>query len=109
METSPGPAYFFHFMEALQAAGQKLGLEPQKARLLTLQTALGAARMALESKEDLAELRRRVTSPGGTTERALQSMDAENFVDIVGRAAAAAAQRAAELADDLGADQKGDE
>ncbi|MDX1497597.1 MAG: pyrroline-5-carboxylate reductase [Salinisphaeraceae bacterium] len=104
-----GPAYFFHFMEALQAAGQKLGLEPQKARLLTLQTALGAARMALESKEDLAELRRRVTSPGGTTERALQSMDAENFVDIVGRAAAAAAQRAAELADDLGADQTGDE
>ncbi|MGB1579969.1 MAG: pyrroline-5-carboxylate reductase [Nevskiales bacterium] len=103
-----GPAYFFHFMEALQAAGEQLGLEADKARLLTLQTALGAARMALESKEDLAELRRRVTSPGGTTERALNSMDAENFVDIVGRAAKAAAQRAAELADDLGADQAGD-
>lgn len=103
-----GPAYFFHFMEALQAAGEDLGLEADKARLLTLQTALGAARMALESRDDLAELRRRVTSPGGTTERALQSMDNEDFVAIIGRAATAAAKRASELAGELGADQTGD-
>lgn len=97
-----GPAYFFLFMEALQKAGCALGLPEQAARLLTLQTALGAARMALESTEDPATLRRRVTSPGGTTERAIQSFQRHNFDDLVLQALEAAAARSAELAEQFG-------
>ncbi|MDP7521598.1 MAG: pyrroline-5-carboxylate reductase, partial [Arenicellales bacterium] len=63
-----GPAYFFYLMEAMEATACKLGLTPKMARLLTLETAIGAARLALESSEDLSSLRKRVTSPGGTTE-----------------------------------------
>lgn len=99
-----GPAYFFRFMEALQTAGEDLGLEASQARLLTLQTALGSARMALESSEEVAELRRRVTSPNGTTEAALNQFESESLGGIVKRAASAAAERANSLADDLGVD-----
>lgn len=98
-----GPAYFFLFMECLQSAAQALGLETNQARLLTLQTALGAARMALESEDDLGTLRQRVTSPGGTTEQALQQFRQDNLAAIVQRAAQAAAERARSLADELGA------
>src|SRR3546814_5847074 len=63
-----GPAYFFLLIEAMTAAGQQLGLPRETAAQLTMQTALGAARMACESDVDAAELRRRVTSPNGTTE-----------------------------------------
>jgi len=59
-------------IEALQEAGQTLGLSEENARLLALQTAYGSSRLALESEENVLELRRRVTSPGGTTECALQ-------------------------------------
>jgi pyrroline-5-carboxylate reductase len=97
-----GPAYFFLFMEALQKAGCALGLPEQAARLLTLQTALGAARMAIESTEDPATLRRRVTSPGGTTERAIQSFQQHDFDDLVLQALEAAAARSAELAEQFG-------
>src|SRR5699024_10640572 len=65
-----GPAYFFLLIELMEAAAVRLGLPPQTAQLLTQQTALGAAKMALESHDDAATLRRRVTSPGGTTEAA---------------------------------------
>ena len=99
-----GPAYFFRFMEALQAAGEDLGLAAAQARLLTLQTALGASRMALESSDEVAELRRRVTSPHGTTEAALNQFESENLGDIVNRAARAAAARANTLADELAVD-----
>ncbi len=67
-----GPAYFFLVMEAMQAAGEQLGLSADAAKQLTLQTALGAAQMAIASDVDAAELRRRVTSPGGTTEQAVK-------------------------------------
>ena len=97
-----GPAYFFLFMEALQKAGCELGLPEPTARLLTLQTALGAARMALESAEEPATLRQRVTSPGGTTERAIQIFQQQNFDALVLRALEAAAARSAELADQFG-------
>jgi len=67
-----GPAYFFLVMEAMQASAQKLGLDEKDARLLVLQTAFGAAKLALESEDDAATLRQRVTSKGGTTEAALK-------------------------------------
>jgi len=97
-----GPAYFFLFMEALQDAGCELGLPPQTARLLTLQTAFGAAKMALESSEDAATLRKRVTSPGGTTQSALAVLQENGLADLVTRALQAAANRSRELADEFG-------
>jgi pyrroline-5-carboxylate reductase len=96
-----GPAYWFLMMEALEAEAVNLGLPQEQARLLTIETALGAARMALESPSDPAELRRQVTSPGGTTERALQVLRDGGFVELLARALAAARDRSAELADTL--------
>jgi pyrroline-5-carboxylate reductase len=98
-----GPAYFFLVMELLEDAGVKLGLERETARLLTLETAFGAARMALESSEDPATLRARVTSPGGTTERALATLEDAGVRAAFLAAVAAARARAAELGESLGA------
>ena len=92
-----GPAYFFLVMEAMVAAGITLGLTPAVAGQLTLQTALGAARMALDSDVDVAELRRRVTSPGGTTAAALAVLDAGGLTALFGRALAAADARGREM------------
>jgi pyrroline-5-carboxylate reductase len=97
-----GPAYFFLMIEAMTAAGVKLGLPADVASQLTLQTALGAARMATTSDVDAAELRRRVTSPAGTTEAAIKSFQADGFEAIVEKALSAAANRSAELAELLG-------
>ncbi|MEE9326391.1 MAG: pyrroline-5-carboxylate reductase [Cocleimonas sp.] len=69
-----GPAYFFLVMEAMQDAAQKLGLNADDSRLLVLQTAFGAAKLALESNDDASTLRQRVTSKGGTTEAALKEL-----------------------------------
>lgn len=97
-----GPAYFFLIIEALQAAGMQLGLPEQTARLLALQTGFGAAKMALESDEDAATLRQRVTSPGGTTERALQVFEQGDLRGLIARALTAARDRSRELAEQLG-------
>ncbi|MFO1430610.1 MAG: pyrroline-5-carboxylate reductase [Candidatus Competibacteraceae bacterium] len=97
-----GPAYFFLIMEALEQAGIRLGLEPEQARLLTLQTAFGAARMALESADSPALLRARVTSPGGTTEKAVAVLQAGELETLFVRALEAARQRARELGELLG-------
>lgn len=97
-----GPAYFFLVMEALERAALELGLDADTARLLTLQTAFGAAKMALESVESPATLRVRVTSPGGTTERALAILREGGVETLLARALAAARQRARELGDLLG-------
>ena len=97
-----GPAYFFMVMEAMQAAGEQLGLATDTAKLLTLQTALGAARMALDSDVDTAELRRRVTSPNGTTERAIASFEADDLRGIFARALTACRDRSEQLARELG-------
>ena len=97
-----GPAYYFLFMEAMEAAGQKMGLDAKTAHLLTLQTALGAAKMVLESHQDCATLRQNVTSPNGTTEKAIQTFEEANLRDIIESAMKAAQNRAEELADELG-------
>jgi len=97
-----GPAYFFLLMEAMTSAGSRMGLPEDTARLLTLQTAFGAAKMALESADDAAQLRRRVTSPGGTTERAIGEFQKNNFEGIVLQALQAAADRSRELAAEFG-------
>lgn len=97
-----GPAYFFLFMEAMIDAGCELGLDRDTATKLTLQTGLGAARMALESEVDLVELRRRVTSPGGTTERAVESFEDDKLRRVVSNAMRAAADRAVEMAQEMG-------
>jgi pyrroline-5-carboxylate reductase len=93
-----GPAYFFLMMEAMQQAGEELGLPKDTARLLTLQTALGAARMALESEKPAAELRRNVTSPGGTTEQGVRVLEEANIRKIFMDTLHAAQQRSEELA-----------
>lgn len=97
-----GPAYFFLLMEALEAAGLQLGLPTEQTRVLVLQTALGAAKMALESGTTPAELRRQVTSPGGTTEAAIGALQAGRFDALIQQAASAAALRADELGRILG-------
>jgi pyrroline-5-carboxylate reductase len=92
-----GPAYFFLLMEVLQESAEKLGLSKEDARLLTLQTAFGAARMALESDHTPAELRKHVTSPGGTTESALNVLEKNNIRRIFEEAVTAAKMRSEEL------------
>jgi pyrroline-5-carboxylate reductase len=97
-----GPAYFFLFMEALEAAAHERGLPRDIAHRLTLETAFGAAQMARHSEESLATLREQVTSKGGTTAAALAVMDAAGLHAIVGHAVAAADRRSAELAAEFG-------
>jgi len=96
-----GPAYFFMLMELMIASGEKLGLDADTAKALTLQTALGAAKMALNSDVDAKELRRRVTSPNGTTEAAIKSFEADQFAAIVDRALSAADARSKSLAEEM--------
>ncbi|MEZ5448847.1 MAG: pyrroline-5-carboxylate reductase [Thiolinea sp.] len=93
-----GPAYFFLVMEAMQQAAEQLGLAPEDAHLLVVQTALGAAKLALESDDQPGELRRRVTSKGGTTEAALNRLQAGGLTELFAEALQAAAQRSRELA-----------
>lgn len=97
-----GPAYFFLFMEAMIDAGEKLGLSRECAADLTLQTALGAAMLAKGSDIDVAELRRRVTSPKGTTEQAINAFEREALRETVLTAMTACANRAEELSELLG-------
>ncbi|MEO1889993.1 MAG: pyrroline-5-carboxylate reductase [Cycloclasticus sp.] len=97
-----GPAYFFMMMESLEAAAIEAGLDQKTAQLLTQETALGAAKMALESSESAGVLRERVTSPGGTTERALGVMNERGLPDIFKQAVLAARDRSIELSDELG-------
>lgn len=100
-----GPAYFFLVMEAMEDAARDMGLDEDTARLLTLQTALGAARMALESNNSPAILREKVTSPGGTTEKALDTLEEGNLRELFKNALTAARDRSEELSKMLG-DQK---
>ena len=98
-----GPAYFFLFMEALEAAAHERGLPKDIAHRLTLETAFGAAQMARQSADPLATLREQVTSKGGTTAAALAVLDAAGLRAIVAHAVAAADRRSAELAAEFGA------
>lgn len=100
-----GPAYYFLFMEAMQIAAEKLGLNKEQAKQLTLQTALGAARMAIESDDDASILRAKVTSKGGTTEQAIKTFEEKQLQDIVMQAMQAANDKAIDLAEILGKDE----
>jgi len=93
-----GPAYFFLIIEALQEAAKELGLSAEVARLLALQTAYGASRMAQESSQTVKELRQQVTSPGGTTERAIQVFEEGHLRELFKKALRAAKERSEELA-----------
>jgi len=92
-----GPAYFFLVMESLQQAAEEAGLSSQQAKLLTIQTALGSARLALETEHALTELRDQVTSPGGTTEQGVAVLEAGGLAELFAKALQAARQRAIEL------------
>ena len=96
-----GPAYFFLIMEAMENAAKKMGLPAATAHLLVLQTSLGAARMALENNDDLSVLRHGVTSPGGTTERAIKTFEQHGLRQLVEQALSAARDRSVELSQDL--------
>lgn len=97
-----GPAYYLLVMEALEAAATALGLDADTARLLTLETAFGSAKMALEGGEAPAKLRDRVTSPGGTTEQAMKTLEQNNVRESFSKALIAATERSRELAELLG-------
>lgn len=97
-----GPAYFFYFMEAMENAAIELGLNEEQARLLTIETAVGASKMALMSSSDPAELRQQVTSPGGTTEQALNTFMDNNLETLIEKAMQAAKQRSVELSEEFG-------
>lgn len=99
-----GPAYVFYFMEAVQQAAIELGLSPEEARVLSLQTFKGSSLLASTSTETPATLRTQVTSKGGTTERALLSMEEAAVKSAIIKAAKAAAVRSQELGDLLGKD-----
>lgn len=97
-----GPAYVFYCIESLEAAAVAQGLAPQTARQLALQTFFGAAKLALESGEEPALLRQRVTSKGGTTERGIDALETAGVKAAFATAVAAACRRGAELGDELG-------
>ena len=92
-----GPAYYFLLMEAMEKAALELGLSEVTARLLVQQTALGAAKIALESSESPEQLRKRVTSPGGTTQRAIETFEQGGFTELVSKALHAARDRSIEM------------
>ncbi len=98
-----GPAYFFALMEALEAAAHQRGIPAAEARTLATQTAFGAARMARAWDRGPGDLRSRVVSKGGATAQAMAVLERDGFEAMVDRAVGAAADRARELGDDLGA------
>jgi pyrroline-5-carboxylate reductase len=97
-----GPAYVFYFIEAMVEAGVRLGLDEAAARQLAQATFAGAARLATQSPDSLATLREKVTSKGGTTAAALDSLARDGVADAIGRAVQAAHTRAGELAEQFG-------
>ena len=99
-----GPAYVFYFLEAMEAAALNLGFDARSARRLSVETFLGAARLAEQSSESISTLRQRVTSKGGTTEAALNAFNANGVAEGIGRGIAAADARGRELGDLLGKD-----
>ena len=99
-----GPAYVFHFIEALESAGRSLGFDEASARRLAIDTVLGAARLAAGSEDAPAVLRQKVTSKGGTTEAALASLAAAGWHDELVAAVQAAEARGRELGAELGKD-----
>lgn len=93
-----GPAYIFHFIEALTSAGEAVGLPRDTAKLLAMQTVYGAANLAKESADEPGELRRQVTSPNGTTQAALEVLMGQGrLTELLTEAVTAARDRGVEL------------
>jgi len=92
-----GPAYMFHILDSLVEGGVQCGLTNDEALLLSAQTMLGAAKMVLSGKKSPEELKREVTTPGGTTEAGLKVLDEKNIRTILVETVAAAAARSMEL------------
>lgn len=101
-----GPAYFFYMMESMIRAGKNMGLDEKVATALTLQTALGAAQMAITSSSSPADLRKNVTSPNGTTQAALEVFDRAQISQNIQAALAAAQKRSQELAQEISDNSK---
>ena len=99
-----GPAYIFYFMEALQAAAKAQGFNPEIAQKLAYQTFAGAVKLAMNSEDDAGTLQVKVTSKGGTTERAIKALETSQVRSTIIAAASAAAARSRELGDELGRD-----
>jgi pyrroline-5-carboxylate reductase len=99
-----GPAYVFYFIEALRDAATEMGLDAAAGNRLAIETFLGAAKLAAQSTEDVALLRERVTSKGGTTEAALNAMQLEQVKARIVRSVQAANARAKQMGDELGKD-----
>ncbi len=97
-----GPAYVFYFLEALQDAAQRMGMDPAQARQFCIRTFAGAAQLAQQSDEPIAVLRERVTSKGGTTAAALSHLRAANVAQAIAEAALAARDRSREMAREYG-------
>lgn len=97
-----GPAYVFYLIEALQEAGLALGLKPEAARLLALETFAGASLLAAQSQDDIKTLRAQVTSKGGTTEQGILTLENMHIKEIMRQAAKAAADKSVLLGDQLG-------
>lgn len=93
------PAYFFYLLEHMIATGERMGLDKTQATALAMQTALGSAQIALTSHETPAELRKKVTSPNGTTQKAIETMDAHHMDDTIAQAMQACVQRSIELSE----------
>jgi pyrroline-5-carboxylate reductase len=100
-----GPAYVFYFIEAMEKAALELGFDAASARQMTIETFLGATRLAEQSHESVSTLRERVTSKGGTTEAALNAFATKGIADAIAHGMQAAAARGKQLGDELGAAQ----
>ncbi|RBW51285.1 pyrroline-5-carboxylate reductase [Marinobacter sp. F3R11] len=100
-----GPAYFFLMLEALETAATETGIDPETARQLAIQTMAGAAEMAARSEHDPAQLKKNVMSPGGTTERAVNTFEEGGLRDLVKKAYNAAYKRSEEMAKELAGKQ----
>ena len=98
-----GPAYIFRVIEAMENAATRAGLARETSRLLSIETALGAAKLAMESEDSPAELRQKVTSPGGTTEQGLKQLEQGGIEQIFQNTIDAAINRSREMGDELGA------
>lgn len=97
-----GPAYVFYFIEALQEAGEQLGLDAEAAKTLALQTFAGASLLAAQSTENVKTLRAQVTSKGGTTEQGILALESADIKSVICKAAKAAADKSVMLGDQLG-------
>ncbi|WP_201511483.1 pyrroline-5-carboxylate reductase [Psychrobacter alimentarius] len=95
------PAYMFYFIESMVDKGVALGLDTEQASALALQTMIGAAKMAMDSEDALAELRRKVTSPNGTTQAAVESMQANDIGRQIGEAMQACYDRSQALSEEM--------